>query len=66
MIDSFAAQGITVVMCSHNLGQVKRLSRRVLYLEAGRVLADVETDHFFHGTLPAEAALFLKGELPWV
>ncbi|MEI2678495.1 MAG: hypothetical protein V9G29_11915 [Burkholderiaceae bacterium] len=66
MIGGFAAQGITVVMCSHNLGQVKRLSRRVIYLEAGRVLADVETDHFFHGTLPAEAALFLKGELPWV
>ena len=30
------------------------------------VLADVETDHFFHGPLPSEAALFLKGELPWV
>ncbi|HOX67825.1 MAG TPA: ATP-binding cassette domain-containing protein [Burkholderiaceae bacterium] len=66
LIGGFAAQGITVVMCSHNLGQVKRLSRRVIYLEAGRVLADVETDHFFHGLLPSEAALFLKGELPWV
>jgi tungstate transport system ATP-binding protein len=66
LIDGFVAQGITVVMSSHNLGQVKRLSRRVLYVETGRVLADVETDHFFHGTLPAEAALFLKGELPWV
>ncbi len=66
LIAGFAQQGITVVMSSHNLGQVKRLSQRVLYLEAGRVLADVPTDHFFHGTLPAEAALFLKGELPWV
>ncbi len=66
LIAGFAAQGITVVMSSHNLGQVKRLSQRVLYLEAGRVLADVSTDHFFHGTLPTEAALFLKGELPWV
>ncbi|MDO9314904.1 MAG: ATP-binding cassette domain-containing protein [Burkholderiaceae bacterium] len=66
LIAGFAAQGITVVMSSHNLGQVKRLSCRVLYVETGRVLADVATDHFFHGTLPAEAALFLKGELPWV
>lgn len=66
LIADFAAQGITVAMSSHNLGQVKRLSQRVLYLEAGRVLADVSTDHFFHGALPAEAALFLKGELPWV
>jgi tungstate transport system ATP-binding protein len=66
LISGFSDQGITVVMSSHNLGQVKRLSRRVLYLEAGRVLADVDTDHFFHGELPTEAALFLKGELPWV
>ena len=35
------------------------------YLEHGRLLADVATDAFFNGPLPAEAALFLKGELPW-
>jgi tungstate transport system ATP-binding protein len=66
LIASFSSQGITVVMSSHNLGQVKRLANRVLYLEAGRVLADVGTDHFFHGALPQEAAQFLTGELPWV
>ncbi len=65
LIDDFARQGITVVMSSHNLGQVKRLASRVLYLEHGRVLADVSNDHFFHGSLPVEAALFLRGELPW-
>lgn len=66
LIASFSSQGMTVVMTSHNLGQVKRLASRVLYLEAGHVLADVSTDHFFHGELPPEAAQFLKGELPWV
>jgi len=65
LIDEFALQGITVVMSSHNLGQVKRLADRVLYLEHGRLLADVATDHFFNGPLPEEATLFLKGELPW-
>ena len=65
LIEAFAAQGITVLMSSHNLGQVKRLADRVLYLEHGRLLADVSTDHFFHGALPVEATLFLKGELPW-
>lgn len=65
LIDEFAVQGITVMMSSHNLGQVKRLAARVLYLEHGRVLADVSTDHFFSGPLPEEAHLFLKGELPW-
>jgi tungstate transport system ATP-binding protein len=65
LIDEFAGQGVTVVMSSHNLGQVKRLAARVLYLEHGRMLADVSTERFFSGLLPKEATLFLKGELPW-
>ena len=65
LIDEFAGQGITVVMSSHNLGQVKRLADRVLYLEHGRLLADVPTAQFFDGPLPKEASLFLRGELPW-
>jgi tungstate transport system ATP-binding protein len=65
LIEEFAAQGITVMMSSHNLGQVKRLAQRVLYLEHGRLLADVATEHFFTGPLPKEAGLFLKAELPW-
>ena len=65
LIEEFAAQGITVVMSSHNLGQVKRLATRVIYLEHGRLLADVPTARFFDGPLPEEAMLFLKAELPW-
>jgi tungstate transport system ATP-binding protein len=65
LIDEFAQQGMALLMSSHNLGQVKRLATRVIYLEHGRVLADVSTDRFFNRSLPAEAALFLKGELPW-
>jgi tungstate transport system ATP-binding protein len=65
LVEEFAAQGITVVMSSHNLGQVKRLARRVVYLEHGRLLADVPTERFFNGPLAPEATLFLKGELPW-
>jgi tungstate transport system ATP-binding protein len=65
LIELFAAQGTTLLMSSHNLGQVKRLASRVLYLEHGRLLADVATDAFFDGPLPEEARLFLKAELPW-
>jgi tungstate transport system ATP-binding protein len=65
LIAEFAAQGITVLMSSHNLGQVKRLASRVVYLEHGRKLADVPTEHFFGGSLPEEAMLFLRAELPW-
>jgi len=57
------ADGRTRVFASHNLGQVKRLATRVVYLEHGRVLADLPVDDFFHGALPKEALLFVKGEL---
>lgn len=65
LIAEFASDGVSIVMSSHNLGQVKRLSQRVLCLSAGRVLADLPTPLFFTETLPPEAAQFLKGELPW-
>jgi len=58
-----AATGRTLVFASHNLGQVKRLASRVIYLEHGRVLADLPVHDFFHGPLPEEARLFVKGEL---
>jgi len=68
LIHEFAHQspGMTLVFASHNLGQVKRLASRVIYLEQGRVLADLPVDDFFAGDLlqrqyPA-AQLFVKGE----
>ena len=58
-----AAHGRTLVFASHNLGQVKRLASRVIYLEHGRVLADLPVHDFFNGPLPEEARLFVNGEL---
>lgn len=57
------AQPVTMVFSSHNLGQVKRLASRVVYLEHGRVVADLPVHDFFHGPLPEAARLFVKGEL---
>jgi tungstate transport system ATP-binding protein len=65
LIAEIAAEGVTLVMSTHNLGQVKRLAQRVVYLEAGRVIVDLPVDEFFNSTLPPAAAQFLKGELPW-
>ena len=60
-------QPLTLVWASHNLGQVKRLATRVIYLEAGRVLADMPVSDFFNPTLLAErssaAHAFVQGEL---
>jgi tungstate transport system ATP-binding protein len=65
LIDDFARDGVSVVMSTHNLGQAKRLCRRVVYLEGGRLVVDLPVERFFADTLPTEAAQFLKGELPW-
>jgi tungstate transport system ATP-binding protein len=56
---------VTLIFSSHNLGQVKRLASRVVYLEGGRILADLPTEAFFHGPLEhthPQAHLFVKGE----
>ena len=66
LIEEFADEGMTVVMSTHNLGQAKRLARRVIYLEAGRIVADRPTHEFFNAPLPDEAAHFVKGESPWI
>jgi tungstate transport system ATP-binding protein len=69
LIDEFArpSSDMTLVFSSHNLGQVKRLASRVIYLEHGHVMADLPVHDFFSGPLlqlqyPA-AHLFVKGEL---
>ena len=66
LIAQFAADGVTVVMSTHNLGQAKRLCKRVAYLDAGRLLVDLPAGQFFDPKRPpSAAAAFLKGELPW-
>ena len=63
LMAEFADDGMTLIFSSHNLGQVKRLASRVMYLEQGRLIADLPNAAFFGGPLPPAAAHFLKGEL---
>jgi tungstate transport system ATP-binding protein len=65
LIEDLARDDVTLVFATHNLGQAKRLATRVAYLEGGRLVVDLPVLPFFNGPLPTEAALFLKGELPW-
>lgn len=62
LLAALAADGMTLVMSTHNLGQAKRLATRVVYLEGGRIHADLPTAAFFGGPLSGPAQLFLKGE----
>jgi tungstate transport system ATP-binding protein len=66
LMADFAADSMTLVFASHNLGQVKRLATRVVYLERGQILADLPVRDFFEGplqTVSPHADLFVKGEL---
>lgn len=67
LMDEFArardGRPVTMVFSSHNLAQVRRLAQRVVYLEQGRILADLPAEVFFGGSLPEAVQLFIKGEV---
>ena len=62
-----ARHPLTLVWASHNLGQVKRLASRVIYLEGGRVMVDLPVADFFNPAVLALHSLaahaFVQGEL---
>ena len=66
VIRAFDAAGTKIVMATHNLGQARRLGDEVIYLQAGRVMERAPIEQFFAGPASADAAAFMKGELPWV
>ncbi|MCV2348997.1 ATP-binding cassette domain-containing protein [Paucibacter sp. Y2R2-4] len=66
MLASFKAEGMTLVMSTHNLGQAKRLASRVIYLDRGKIRVDLPCEEFFNThDLDPRTELFLKGELKW-
>ena len=65
IIKAFDAAGTKIVMATHNLGQAKRLADEVIYLHQGRVVERAPSEKFFSQPATAEAAAFIKGELPW-
>ena len=56
----------TMVFASYSPGQVKRLTSRVIYVEQGRLLADLTVGEFFGGdslqTHHPQAHFFTQGE----
>ena len=65
VIRAFDAAGTKLVMATHNLGQARRLGDEVIYLHQGRVVERAPVEKFFAQPSSAEAAAFIKGELPW-
>ena len=65
IISAIHASGAKIIMSTHNLGQARRLGDEVIYLHSGRVLERAPVERFFSQPAAAEAAAFIKGELPW-
>ncbi len=64
IIADIHAAGTTIVMTTHNLGQARRLADMIVFLHCGRVVEHTAAATFFQQPRSAEAACFLKGELP--
>ena len=64
-IAAMHAEGTTIVMTTHDLGQAKRIADRVLFLHHGRLVEDTPANIFFQQPQSPEAAAFIRGELLW-
>jgi tungstate transport system ATP-binding protein len=65
IIAALAAEGMTILMTTHDLGQARRLSQRILFLNRGRLIDDAPTEIVFAGKASADARAFIAGDLLW-
>ena len=65
VIRAFDAAGTKIVMATHNLGQARRLGDEIVFLDRGRLVERAPVGEFFSKPQSAQAAAFIKGELPW-
>ncbi len=65
IIQAIRDAGTKIVMCTHNLGQARRLGDEILFLNGGRLIERAPAARFFTLPATAEAGAFIQGELPW-
>ena len=65
IIGQIRASGTKIVMTTHNLGQARRLGDEILFMSSGRLIERAPVERFFREPESAEAASFIKEELPW-
>ena len=56
------ALGTTLVLTTHNIAQAKRLARRIVFLESGKIVEDRPAVEFFAAPDSAAARAYLAGE----
>jgi tungstate transport system ATP-binding protein len=65
MIETIHADGVKIVMTTHDLGQARRLADEILFLHHGRLLEQTPAGQFFAEPQTEEARAFIRGELLW-
>lgn len=56
------ALGTTLVLTTHNIAQAKRLARRIVFLDSGRIVEDRPAPEFFASPNSVAARTYLAGE----
>jgi tungstate transport system ATP-binding protein len=65
ILRGLVAEGVTLVMATHDLGQARRLADRVIFLNRGLLVETAEAGEFFAAPKTREARCFMDGELLW-
>ena len=63
IVREISAQGVKIVMATHDLGQAKRLANDMVFLHKGNLLEHTPAADFFAAPKTPQAAAFLRGEL---
>ncbi len=58
-----AQSGVHIVMSTHDMGQARRLARKVVFLHRGQVIEQRPAAEFFNAPRSPQARAFLKGEI---
>ncbi len=64
VVERLRADGVKLVMATHDLAQARRLADEILFLDRGRLLEQAPAAIFFAGPRTSAARRFLAGELP--
>jgi len=59
------ADGMTILMTTHDLGQARRLADEILFLHQGRLAESAPAPKFFEEPRTEGAQAFLRGDLLW-
>jgi tungstate transport system ATP-binding protein len=63
LLRAIAAEGIKVIMSTHDLGEARRLAGDIIMMHRGRLIEHGLAERFFTAPLTEEAAVFFAGGL---